>query len=222
MINKSEVVYIFLDEGGNLDFSKTGTKYFTLSSITLKRPFETHVQLDIYKYDLIDYGIDIEYFHCSEDNSYIKGKIFSMIENLKDIKIDSVIVEKSKTILSLQEIDKFYPKMLGYLLKHVLKLNHQENIKEFVIITDSIPVKRKKEVIRKTIQKVLKEVIHKNIKYRIYHHRSMSHYNLQIVDYCNWAIFKKWESNNNIFYDKIKKLIKSEFDIFEVGNKRYY
>lgn len=222
MTDKKEVVYIFLDEGGNLDFSQTGTKYFSLSSVTLKRPFKTHTELDTYKYDLIDYGIDIEYFHCSEDNSYIKRKVFLMIENLENIKIDSVIVEKSKTMIHLQEIDAFYPKMLGYLLKYALEQSHQENIKEFVIITDSIPVKKKKEVIRKTIQKTLKEAINKNIKYRICHHKSMAHYNLQIADYCNWAIFKKWESGGNIFYDKIKKLIRSEFDIFKGGQTRYY
>ena len=149
MINKEEVVYIFLDEGGNLDFSKTGTKYFSLSSITLKRPFKTHTHLDTYKYDLMDYGINIGHFHCSEDNSYIKNKVFSMIEGLENIKIDSIVVEKSKTMNHLQEIGEFYPKMLGYLLKYVLEQSHQENIKEFVIITDSIPVKRKKEVIVK-------------------------------------------------------------------------
>jgi hypothetical protein len=222
MTDEKEVVYIFLDEGGNLDFSKTGTKYFSLSSVTIKRPFKTHTQLDTYKYNLVEYGIGIEHFHCSEDNSYIKGKVFSMIGDLKNIQIDSVLVEKSKTMLHLQEIDKFYPRMMGYLLKYVLEESYQENIKEFVIITDSIPIKRKKEVVRKTIQKTLKETINKKIKYRIYHHKSMAHYNLQIADYCNWAIFKKWESDETLFYDKIKSSIRSEFDIFQLGKERYY
>ncbi len=170
----------------------------------------------------MDYGINIGHFHCSEDNSYIKNKVFSMIEGLENIKIDSIVVEKSKTMNHLQEIGEFYPKMLGYLLKYVLEQSHQENIKEFVIITDSIPVKRKKEVIVKTIKKTLKETVDNRIKYRIYHHKSMAHYNLQIADYCNWAIFKKWESEKDLFYKKIKKLIRSEFDIFQKGGDKYY
>ena len=222
MTDSKEVVYIFLDEGGNLDFSKTGTKYFSLSSITIKRPFKTNTQLDSYKYDLIEYGLDIDHFHCSEDNSHIKNKIFSIIANLDDARVDSIVIEKSKTMPHLQEVENFYPKMMGYLLKYALEKTHQENIKEFIIVTDSIPVKRKKEVIRKTIQKTLKETIRADIKYRIYHHKSGSHYNLQIADYCNWAIFKKWESSENLFYDKIKNLIRSEFEIFKRGSCKYY
>ena len=32
--------YIFLDEGGNFDFSPKGTRFFTLTSVTKARPFQ--------------------------------------------------------------------------------------------------------------------------------------------------------------------------------------
>ena len=36
--SKQRFLYIFLDEAGNLDFSRNGTKYFVLGGITKERP----------------------------------------------------------------------------------------------------------------------------------------------------------------------------------------
>jgi hypothetical protein len=35
-------LYIFLDEGGNLDFSPSGTKFFIVTSLAKERPFEAY------------------------------------------------------------------------------------------------------------------------------------------------------------------------------------
>ncbi|OHC69590.1 MAG: hypothetical protein A3H93_02840 [Rhodocyclales bacterium RIFCSPLOWO2_02_FULL_63_24] len=56
----------------------------------------------------------------------------------------------------------------------------------------------------------------------ILHHASRSHYGLQIADYCNWAVFRKWQKGEVEFYDLIKPALKSEFDIFRTGTTLYY
>jgi hypothetical protein len=38
----NEFIYLFLDEGGNFDFNAAGTKYFSLTCVTMKRPFGFH------------------------------------------------------------------------------------------------------------------------------------------------------------------------------------
>ena len=38
-------LYIFLDEGGNLDFSLNGSKYFSLSCIAMERPFAINAEM---------------------------------------------------------------------------------------------------------------------------------------------------------------------------------
>ncbi|MFC1501764.1 hypothetical protein ACFL58_04895, partial [Elusimicrobiota bacterium] len=62
----------------------------------------------------------------------------------------------------------------------------------------------------------------KGVPYLILHHASKSNYDLQIVDYCNWGIFRKYESKDMRSYNIIKEAVKSEFDIFEVGTTKYY
>ena len=52
-------LYIFLDEGGDFNFSSTGTRYFTISSVTEVRPFNVSRALDSLKYDLMEQGVSI-------------------------------------------------------------------------------------------------------------------------------------------------------------------
>ena len=190
------------------------------------RPFTLHTELDTYKYDLIEYRkdprIDIEYFHCTEDNKHVRNKLFTLLSaSLVENSVDSVIVEKSKTGPALQAADKFYPKMLGYLLKYTME-NCPEEIGELVIITDSIPVNKKRRAIEKALKTILSEMLPASTPYRIMHHASRAHYGLQIADYLNWAIYRRWERDDDTMYNVIKHLIRSEFDIFRNGKRHYY
>ena len=41
-MDSKRVLYIFLDEGGNLDFSTNGTEYFVLTALSKHRSFEDY------------------------------------------------------------------------------------------------------------------------------------------------------------------------------------
>ena len=51
---------------------------------------------------------------------------------------------------------------------------------------------------------------------------SKSHLYLQAADYCNWAIYVKWEREELRPYQMIQGKVRSEFDIFADGDTRYY
>jgi hypothetical protein len=219
-------LYIFLDEGGNFDFSPTGTKYFTLTCVSLYRPFTLHTHLDTYKYDLIEHRINprivMEHFHCTEDNRHVRDRVFSMLAGaVPNDSVDAVVVEKRKTGPSLQPPEKFYPKMLGYLLRYAVeKASH--GVGEVVVITDNLPVAKKRKAVEKVVKTVLTKMLPAGTPYRMMHHSSRAHYGLQIADYFNWAIYRKWEHGDAASYSKIKPLIRSEFDIFRSGVRDYY
>jgi len=216
-------LYIFLDEGGNFDFSPKGTRFFTLTAVTKERPFEAFKDLSNLKYDLVEQGVELEYFHASEDRQPVRNGVFEIIAtHLDGVRIDSVIVEKCKTGPSLQDVVKFYPKMMGYLLRYILKGYDLSQITEVLVFTDAIPVAKIKEAIKKAIRETLSEMLPRTAKYRIFHHDSKSNFDLQIVDYCNWAIFRKWTEKDERSYSKIAKAVQSEFDIFRMGTMTYY
>jgi hypothetical protein len=219
----SQCSYIFLDEAGNFDFSTKGTQYFVLTSVSMDRPFKVHVPLDDYKHDCLEFGLNTEYFHCSHDNPKIRDQIFDLISNhLAGMKIDSLIIEKNKTGPALREDGRFYPEMLGHLLKFVLSREVKNGAEEVIVITDTIPVQSKRQAIEKAVQQSLAKMLPEGMRYRILHHASRSHYGLQVADYCCWAIFRKWQKGEKKYYDWIQKGIRSEFDIFRTGQRSYY
>lgn len=221
--DKKRILYIFLDEGGNLDFSPTGTKYFTLTALSKERPFEVYKHLNELKYNLIELDVELEYFRASEDRQAVRNSVFSIIEaRLNETRIDSLIVEKRKTGLALRGEEKFYPEMIGYLLPYVVKGYNLNLFEKVVVFTDSIPIQKKRRAVEKSIKKVLAHKLPIGVTYYIFHHASKSNYDLQIVDYCNWAIYRKWENQDLRSYEIIKRAIQSEFDIFKPGNRFYY
>jgi len=216
-------LYIFLDEGGNLDFSPSGTHYFTLTCVTGKRPFLWDAAFPSLKHDLIEEGLDIEYFHAAEDRQRVRDQVFPLIEAcLSSMRIDSLIVEKRKTGPSLQPLIRFYPEMLGYLLQYVFQGVESDRYEEVVVLTDRLPVKKKRQAVEKAIKTTLSRFLPPTTNYRVLHHESRSCAGLQVVDYCNWAIYRKWSRDDSRSYDLIKRAIRSEFDIFASGRTYYY
>lgn len=221
--NKNRILYIFLDEGGNLDFSETGTKYFTLTSLSKERPFEEYKSICELKYDLIESGLEIEYFRASEDKQAVRNCVFNIInDHLDQTRIDSLIVEKKKTAPGLRREERFYPEMLGYLLFYIVNGYNLNLFHKIIVFTDNLPIQRKRKAVEKAIKKVLAHKLPANVTYHIFHHASKSNCDLQIVDYCNWAIYRKWEKQDLRSYEIIKRSIQSEFDIFRPGRRYYY
>lgn len=208
---KNKILYIFIDEGGNLDFTSNGTKYYILTSVSKYRPFKAFRKLNNLKYDIIEDDNDFECFHASEDRQAVRNEVFKIINKyFSDSKIDSLIVEKSKIDFENQEVIKFYSVQFGQLIIELTNRIDCNNLNKIIIFTDSIPLKKKAKAIEKSIKIELATALKGKVKYQIHHHQSKSNFDLQLADYCNWAIYRRWESGDNRSYDLIKKYIRSE------------
>ena len=93
---------------------------------------------------------------------------------------------------------------------------------EVVVITDNIPVAKKRNAIEKAVKTVLASMLTAGTPYIVMHHSSRAHYGLQIADYFNWAIYRKWEHGDDGSHSVIASQIRSEFDIFRKGTRHYY
>lgn len=217
------VIYIFLDEAGNFDFSPSGTPYFILGSLTKERPFHAYRELADLKYDLIEQGTNLEYFHAAEDMQAVRNEVFRIISGKLDgCIIDATVVEKRKTEPALHDPGKFYAKMLGHHLRHILERVVWSGVAEVVVFTDRIPVVKKRNAIEKAVKQTLAAMLPKAAVYRVLHHDSKSNFDLQIADYCTWALHRKWTRGDERSWKLIAPAIRSEFDIFRSGNNHYY
>ncbi|MBI5443455.1 MAG: DUF3800 domain-containing protein [Deltaproteobacteria bacterium] len=218
-----DFLYVFLDEGGNFDFSPSGTRFFTLTSVTKRRPFRVSPELDGLKYNLIEEGLDLEYFHATEDRQRVRDRVFSIIQSqIGMMRVDSLIVEKRKTGPALRDPEHFYPRMLGYLLRYLFQGLQLDQCAEVLVITDQIPVAKKRKAVEKAAKATLKAMLPHGCRFRVMHHASKSTFGLQVADYCNWAIFRKWERGDERSHALIREGIASEFDIFQAGRRLYY
>lgn len=216
-------LYTFIDEGGDFNFSPNGTRYFTLTSVTVARPFPLENELAQLRFDLLEDGLNLEYFHASEDRPPTRDRVFALIQQeLRRFRVDSVIVEKRKTAPSLREMDQFYPRMLGYLLRYVVNGTDWRRWSELVVITDRIPHNKKRGAIEKAVKTTLARVLPAGTRFRVLHHDSKSSYCLQIADYFNWAIFRAWSTGDRRSLDAVRRAITSQFDIFWYGDRIWY
>lgn len=215
--------FLFLDEGGDLSFSPKGSKYFTMTCVSCIRPFLWDAAITDLRYDMIEQGEEVHYFHASENPNPMRKRVFDEIaKHLASIRIDSIIVEKNKTHPKVQADTRFYPEVLGYLLKYVFSYSDVEQADNAVVFTDHIPLNRKRKAIEGIVKRTLKQMLPESTPYRIYHHKSASAVGLQLADYVNWAIYKKWTTGDCYYYDKIKPAISSEFDLLREETARFY
>ena len=211
-------LYIFLDEAGNLDFSRSGTKYFVLGGITKERPFLAYRELTELKYDLVEKHLDLEYFHAAEDNQSTRNQVFDIIEkNLPGVVADAIIVEKQKVDSSLRAEEQFYPKVLGTLLREILRQYALADFAEVIVFTDSLPVSRKRAAVEKGVKITLTAMLPATVRYRVLHHASKSNLDLQIADYCTWAIYRKWNRQDERSFQRIKTAVRREWDVLQIG-----
>jgi hypothetical protein len=216
-------LYIFLDEAGNFDFSAGGTKYFIISAISKERPFRAYQEMTELKYNLVEDERDIEYFHASEDAQAVRNEVFAIIQrNLAGVRLDSLIVEKRKIAPAMRIIKVFYSKMIGYLLRHIINGYDLSKYREVIVFTDQLPVKKARRATEKAIKVTLKQMLPEGVRYRLLHHDSKSNMDLQITDYCNWAIYRKWDAQDERSYQMIRPVIASENDFCQKETNLYY
>jgi hypothetical protein len=219
-----QILYVFIDVSGNYDFSNKGTKYIVLTSLVCTDVCLGIIDLHKLKHELIENGLDIMYFHACEDRQVVRNRVFNLIGNLGHIRIDSIIVEKRKTGPKLRPLNKFYPEMIKQLLKYPFD-SRGLDIKQYdrvIIFVDSESSKSKE---RATLTKAVKVTLQPyllNVPYTICMHSSATHPYLQIVDYCSWAIYRKWETGDLRPFAQIMPFVKSQFEIFEQGGAVWY
>ena len=216
-------LYVFLDESGDFNFSEKGSKYFLLTSVTKERPFEAFKELHDLRYDLLESREDVgEFFHATEDRQSVRNRVFDVIRSKLDgISVDSVVIEKRKTGPALQALERFYPEMLGYLLRYVLRQYRLSEYQEVLVFLAALHTGKQKNAIKKAVKQTLSRMLPTRAKYRVIYHAAKSNFDIQITDYCTWVIHKSLMGEVRPI-GIIKPAIRSVYDIFQRGSRYYY
>lgn len=236
-MDTGRVLFIFLDESGNFDFSERGSRYWSLTALCTLDPIEERHTLAAFLYELAAAGGGQECFHATEDRQSVRDGVFDRINKLpRNFEIHSVIAEKRKANPSIyrQQVrkqdrvttittgDGLYEIVGRTLLKYIFrrpKLGYKQ-ARRIVVVLSSIFDRSRHKALQSFLSAYLKQ--HTSAQFFIYFHSTKADLNCQIADYCGWAIGIKWERGEKRSYELIKEHIKSEFAIFERGDTAYY
>ena len=232
MVNANlKPLHIFVDESGDFNFSPNGTRYYTITAIATFCPKEKEIELAQLRQNILTgklcQGLDNLYlkkklsrmFHATEDKQAVRNLVYETIQKLCYLKAYSIIIQKNKLNPVLYEPALFYPQFMGYLLDYVFKSYVFSTVS---IIVSGTPVTKRQEVFKKT---VLQQIKSKQLsqQYNISYTPANSIGMLQVVDYINWAIYRKWEKQDMRSYNLIREQMgKEELNIFESGDTHYY
>lgn len=207
----SPYLYVFVDEGGNFDFSPKGSEYFTVTALSAVRSFAWDIPMLSLKCASLEEGINVEYFHASNDRQALRDRVYAVLSDaLGSMHLDTLVVEKCKISLGHRPMARFYLKVMGRLLRHVMSQTDLTGFRGVIIVTDTIPVRTRRRAVEKGIKGALAAALPDGTSYRVYHHAAKSCFGLQLADYCNWAVFRKWERSDARSYDLISRAIRSE------------
>lgn len=202
--------YFFFDESGNLDFSPNGSRYYFFGVLTTRDPAPLTVALTSLRYELLADGLELENFHAAEDTQAVRTRVFERIMQVGGFEFDVLVADKRRFHPALHDAFEFYSCLANALLDAVLR-RHAAGDERLVVITDRLPLQRH----RKAAEKAFKSAIRNTLAERpfsIVHHASSAHALLQVVDYCTWAVQRKWHRGDCRAYERIAGTIRSVYE----------
>lgn len=215
----ANTLYIFLDESGNLDFSRGGTNYYVLAAVTTTNPLATSQELQQLKYDLLEDGVDIEYFHASEDKQATRNEVIKKLQTMTNtLKVHYIYAQKPKAYPKLQSSAAFYGKLGTTLIKFIVGYK-SNGFDEILIVFDKALTAKERKSFLGEIKPELKSL---GKPYKIYFHRTLSDFNGQIADYFAWTKYVSLERNEQRPLNALSGVPMTEFDLFSRGTKEWY
>lgn len=222
-------VYLYIDEAGNFDFSPKGSKYLILTCAVMRREFQHLSDLSGIKYDCLEGTLpakkqgDSFEFHAAEDWQALRNKVFDVISHIHDLHVYSIVIRKNMTNPTLRPPEKLYSRIFDWLLHDVKFGEGIDASNHIVVVTDSVNFKGKNDALKSSLLSYMdKEFFSHGMTGTLYQHKSCSDLNLQIVDYCSWAIQRYWEKDDTRSFEIIESKVRHVGDPFRNGDMVYY
>lgn len=216
-------LHVHLDESGDLSFRPTGTRYYVFAAAWTYDPAPLARELTALRFSLLKRGHNIEAFHAAEDKQAHRDAVVELLRQHEAWRFAALVVEKAKVYPTLREPHRFYPRFASMVLRFVFRGRVEPGTETVLIFTDALPVKRDRDAAEKAIKQACREALDRGVRFEAYHHRRASNAWIQAVDYCSWAVFRKWEQRDARTYDQLgARLATPELDVLRYGTWRYY
>jgi hypothetical protein len=170
---------LFLDEAGNFDFTEKGTPFLMVCATLLDISAARSGELSLLRYELNAHGHDIESFHASANTPYVRGAFMRRLTAAgANYQVFAIVLDKSLCPHPPEDFSQVYVD----LFKFVLAMSHPAS-GDCAVYADRVPLQRSRKAIMKAVRQ---GVGHRSVHF----HSSASSLELQIADYCTWAVWR--------------------------------
>ena len=190
-----------------------------MSAVVAREPLKTASQMQGLRYELLASGIDIPHFHASEDEQRVRDRVFPLIASMSSISTHTLWVDKRRAAPALWNQARMYSLFGGAIAKYVLKTLPTADFEQVVLIFDkALPAKQENAFLAQ-VKPALSRL---GRPYRIYFHSVKHDFNGQIADYLAWSRYVALERKEMRPLDSLPQRLRSEFNLFRNGERKYY
>lgn len=217
-------LFLFADEAGDFAFKRGPniSNFYIVCTVTMTNCDIGMKLLDLRRRLAWRDAPIKDCFHASHDRQVIRDAVFEVLA-AETFDIHATVMEKAKAQPQVRTSDlRFYKYGWHYHFQHSSNL-YLPSTKTMMITVASLGTKR----IRTEFEDAVRDVVQQKMprrNWRAAFWPCQTDPCLQAVDYCTWAIQRKWESGGNDIrsYDLIKSKIKYEYELFQSGRTLYY
>lgn len=208
------MLYIFLDESGDLGFSRKSSKYFVFTLVVTRHPRKLEKIIKNIRRGLKKrYKHKFSELHAYHTDNATKYKILRKLGEC-DISVVAAILSKEKVLSKLQiQKTSLYDFGIISILDRIITNSLFRNESQIFIVIDRKDTNKK---MQENLVYHLSEAMKKRRSGSFVITLSKSHEQggLQAVDFISWAIFIKYEKGECSFYDTFKHKIIAEEPLF--------
>jgi hypothetical protein len=212
------MAYIFLDESGDLgfDFTKKKTSHYfviTFLFVDNKRPVEKIVKKIFAGLTRKQIKAHDGILHSYKESPRTRQKLLSGLAG-KDVSILAIYLNKKKVYTKLQdEKQVLYNYVTNILLDRIMTRRLLPLNKKVTLIASRYETNK---LLNENFKDYLSGQILQNHKIKLEIEIKTPHQEkcLQVVDMASWAIFRKWEHQDESYYNLIKSKIVEESPLF--------
>ncbi len=208
------MAFIFLDESGDLGFSKGSSRWFLFTIVFCpnKRKLEKVIK-KVHK-SLRKKHNNVSELHAYHADDITRKRVLKLLAEFPDLHVFCVVLNKKKVYTDLQNQKNY---LYNYTANILLARLHNHDIIDINEHFDMyIDRKDTNKNLRRNFESYLKNSLKDKRSGKIDITLSASHEEkaLQAVDFISWAIFRKYERSDYEYYEIIKNKVIEENLLF--------
>jgi hypothetical protein len=214
------MAYIFMDESGDLGFNEQKEKTSKNFIIAFLFSQNKNILDKIVKkvFNTLPPNIKKKHsgtFHCYKEQPIVRSRLLSLLKKKKDVSVMIIRLNKSNVWTDLRkEKSILYNYVVNILLNRIFS-------KKLISIQDKLVFIQSQRETNKLLNLNFKQYISQQVKKNhgielvVEIKKPSEEKALQIVDFVSWSVFRKYEHNDDTYYNIIKDLIKENTSLYE-------